>query len=324
MTLLAVGFSVFLGSGFWALYAQEGPSSAAQIKITVKETSQVNQDDIYLGDIADIHASDFLKEALSKIDVDTSPKPDKIKLLDNKKILSAIHTQQYLPENIKIVIPEHVYVKRMSQEITKQDIRTFLEQHLSTAYKGREFNLASLSVRGLELYPQGDVDFVLSSNDIVSQNGRLAVFLDVNINRKKQDRVSVTGQVDVFEKVLCVNRSFPKGKQLSREDVYLKKLNIFNLSGDYIKQFDRIENKILKTGVKKDEYLRSDLIEQQPLIQKGDIVTLVSKNENLLIVTSGVSKEDGFENELIRVENLNSGRLVQGIVRGKTKVEVRF
>lgn len=324
MILLAVCFSVFFMSGFCRLYAQKISSSGTQIKIAVKETSQVNQDDIYLGDIADIHASDFLKEALSKIDIDASPKPDKIKLLDNQKILSAIHGQQYLPENIKIVIPEHVYVKRMSQVISKQDIRKFIEQHLSTVYKGKEFNLTSLNVRGLKLYPKGDVDFILSSNDIVSQNGRMAVFIDVNINKKKQDRVSVTGQVSVFEKVLCVNRSFPKGKQLSREDVYLKKLNIFNLSGDYIKQFDRLENKVLKKSVKKDEYLRSGLIEQQPLIQKGDIVTLVSKNKNLVLVTSGVSKEDGFENELIQVENLNSGKLVQGIVRGKSKVEVRF
>lgn len=306
------------------MYAQETSSPRPRIKIVVRETSQVNRADIFLGDIADIYASDFLKDALLKINLEPSPKPDKIKLLDNKKIISAIHGQQYLPEDVNVILPERVYVKRLSQHVLKEDIKKFMEQHLSGAFKDKEFELVSLRVRGLELYPQGEVEFVLSSDDIIGQKGRIAVFIDVNVSGKKYDRLSVTGQVAVFENVLCVNRSFSKGTQLGREDVYFKKMNIFDLSDDYIRQFDRLEKKVLKASVKKDEYLKASLIDQPPLIQKGDMVTLVSKNENLLIVTSGISKEDGFENELIRVENLNSGKLVQGIVKGKTKVEVRF
>ena len=60
------------------------------------------------------------------------------------------------------------------------------------------------------------------------------------------------------------------------------------------------------------------------MVQKGDIVTLVARNENMLIVTSAISKEDGFKNELIKVENLNSGKLVRGIVKEKYKVEVVY
>ena len=66
------------------------------------------------------------------------------------------------------------------------------------------------------------------------------------------------------------------------------------------------------------------MLAESPLIKKGDIIRLIVKNDNLLIVTSGLSKENGFENQLIKVENLSSGKLVRGIVKEKSKVEVVY
>ena len=34
--------------------------------------------------------------------------------------------------------------------------------------------------------------------------------------------------------------------------------------------------------------------------------------------------EDGFENKLVKVENLNSGELVNGIIKDKSRVEVVY
>ncbi len=45
------------------LFAGDDPVANTDIRIVVKKTGTVNQSRIYLGDIADIHASGFLKEA---------------------------------------------------------------------------------------------------------------------------------------------------------------------------------------------------------------------------------------------------------------------
>ncbi len=220
--------------------------------------------------------------------------------------------------------PQQIYVKRLSQTIPKEKIRQFIDAKLSLLFKHQEYQLKLLNVRGLELYPQGDTTFEFDSNKIINKNGKLICNIDVIIDGKKEDRLSISGLVELYENVLYTKRSFKKGETISIDDVDLKKKNIFELSENFIKAFHEINGKILKSGVRKGVYLKTSLLTEPPMVQKGDIVTLVARNENLLIVTSAISMEDGFENELIKVENLNSGKLVRGIVKEKSKVEVVY
>jgi len=306
------------------LFAEDTLDRQTQIQVIVKETSSVKTPRVFLGDISYIHANGFLKEALEKIDMGPSPKPDKIKFYDKRKIISVIQGQRYLPDDIIITSPLRVYVKRLSQIISKQDVKKFIDQSLSRVLKNRDYKVSAFSVRGLEPYPQGNIQFSSDSMDMVDKNGKLSIFLDILINGKKEDRVSVSGVVSIYETVLCVKRSYSKGEMLSKENVYMEKRKMNDLDDTFIKSFDEIDGKILKSAVNRQESLKPGFFSVPPLIQKGDIVTLIARYENLLIVTTGVSIEDGFENELIKVENLDSGKLVRGIVKKKSKVEVVY
>jgi len=241
------------------LLADDGPKSGAKIEITVKETSIVQSSHIFLQDIADIKADVFLKETLGKIDFGLSPKPGKIKFIDKRKILSLIQRERYLPEDSAITCPDRIYVKRLSRQVSASDIQKYVEQCLSDNFKNKEYQLLSFNVKGLEPYPSGEVGFFSDPEEMVDKNGKLSLFVDIVIDGKKIDRVSVTG-----------------------------------------------------------------LVAFHPLIQKGDIVSLVAQNDTLLIVTKGICREDGFENDVIKVENLTSGKIVQGKIKEKSKVEVIY
>ncbi|MBU1340928.1 MAG: flagellar basal body P-ring formation chaperone FlgA [Proteobacteria bacterium] len=306
------------------LMADDGQRPNGDIKIIIKETNLVKKSDVLLGDISEIQANGFLKEALENIVLGSSPKPDKVKSFDRKKIVSIIQSQRYLPDNMTITSPQRIYVKRLCQTILKQDVKKFVDTRLSQVFKQKEYQLASFNVRGLEPYPQGKTLFRMESNDMIDKKGKLSLFLDVIIDGLKEDRLSVTGEVKVYENVLHAKRSFAKGETLGKADVFLEKNNIFDLGDNFIKTFEEIDKKILTSSVRKGECLKTSLLAEPPLIHKGDIVTLVAKNDNLMIVTSGISIEDGFENGVIKVENLTSGKLVRGIVKTKSKVEVVY
>ena len=308
----------------YSSFSADNQVSETCIKIMVKETSLVKQSHIFLGDIAEINANSFLKEVLEKIEIGGSPKPGKIKLFDKKKIVSIIQGQRYLPENIVITSPQQIYVKRLSQTISKEKIRQFVDAKLSRLFKQQEYQLKTLNVKGLESYPQGNTIFEFDSNVIINKNGKLISDIDVIIDGKKEDRLSISGRVALYDNVLYTRRFLKKGETISIDDIILKKKNIFELSENFIKVFQEVDGKILRSSVKKGDYLKTSLLTKPPMVQKGDIVTLVARNENLLIVTSAISMEDGFKNELIKVENLNSGKLVRGIVKEKSKVEVIY
>ncbi len=316
---------LFLYQGFLTdLFAEDGEKSENKIEITIKENNVVQSAHIFLGDIADIRADEFLRETIEKIDLGASPKPDKIRFIDKRRILSAISGERYLPKDMNISCPDRIYVKRLSRETSVQDIRKYVEKRLSGIFKNKEYQLITFHMRGLEPYPPGEIKFFSDSEDLVDKNGKLSLFVDIIIDGKKMDRVSVSGLVALYETVLLAKQSFEKGEVLSRENVYGEKKNIFEIGDNYIKDFKTIEGKLLLSGIRQGECITTNLVAFPPLIQKGDIVSLFARNDTLLIVTTGVCREDGFENDVIKVENMNSGKIIRGIVKEKSKVEVIY
>ena len=295
-----------------------------RIKIIISETNFVKKPYVFLKDIADIHASQFLKETLDNIEVGRSPKPGQVKIFDKNRILSLIEHQRYLPENIIFKSPSQVYVKRFSQEISKLEIRQFVELELAKIFKGKDYKLKTLHVRGLEQYPEGKMKLQFDSNEMINNSGKLKFYINVIIDGNQEGRLNISGQVAVYENIFFAQNDFARGDLISRDFVYQERKDIYSLRGGFVTSFDELDGKTVKSTVRKGDYFKHNILAESPLIKKGDIVRLIFKNDNLLIVTSGLSKENGFENELIKVENLGSGRLVRGIVKEKSKVEVVY
>ncbi len=295
-----------------------------RVKITISETNFVKKPYVFLKDIADIHASQFLKETLYNIEVGRSPKPGQVKIFDKNRILSLIEHQRYLPENIIFISPLQIYVKRLSQEISKKEIRQFVELELAKTFKGKDYKLKKLHIRGLEQYPEGKIKLQFDSKQKINNSGKLKFYIDVIIDGNQEDRLNISGQVAVYEKIFFAQNSLARGDIISQDCVYQENKDIYSLRGGFIISFDELDGKTVKSTIRKGDYFKHNLLAESPLIKKGDIVRLIVKNDNLLIVTSGLSKENGFENELIKVENIGSGKLVRGIVKEKSKVEVVY
>ncbi len=314
------GNCIYIGS----VFADNNQKNKDRINITINETNLVKSSHVLLKDIARVQADGFLKEALEKIEIGRSPKPGQVKLFDKKKILSVIEHQQYLPGNIVFNSPQQIYVKRESQRISKSKIRQSVDQYLAKALKGRDYQLKSLNIRGLEQYPAGIIKLQIDSGKIINNYGKLSCHMKIIIDGTKEDILNISGLVEVYEDVFFAKKNLVKGDIISSECVYQQKKNIYSLRDGFIKTFDEISGKIVKSNIGKNEYLKSNYLLETPLIEKGDIIRLVVKNNNLLIVAFGISMENGFENELIKVENIGSGKLVRGIVKAKSKVEVIY
>ncbi len=325
MKFLSLLASLAMGTMIWvhSLNA-ETLSSFREVKIFVEETNLVSGPEIFLGNIALIHADPFLKEVLQKIELGKAPKPGKIKHLNKRRILSLIQSQKGLPKDAMIDIPQNIYVKRASQQIKQQEIREQVNLFLADFFKGKEYELEWMKIKELGLYPQGELNLSIVSKSNVNQQGNLSVFMDILIDGNREDSIRVSGKVAIYENILCAVRNLAKGDALLEQDVYFVRKKLFGLQRDVVRNIQEINGKILKTSVQKDNYIKSSWLEEIPLIQKGDLVTLVARRNNLLIVTSGISKEDGYSDKLIRVENIGSGKIVRGVVREKTTVEVIY
>lgn len=306
------------------LSAAAGISDSPEVKVVVSGTSLVSGPRIFLGEVAQVQASSFLKDVLQKIELGKSPKPGKIKQLNKNHLVSLIQSQPGVPEGVMIDTPPQIYVKRTSQQIEQQDFQAQIDLFLSNVFKDREYELAQLRVEDTGVYPQGEVVFSVGSNSGVDKQGNFLVFMDILIDGKREDRIRISGKVAIYETVFCAKRDLAKGEPLLEKDVYSVRKNIFDLREDPARTHSEIEGKILKTNLKRDDYIKSSSLGEIPLIQKGEIVSLVARRNTLLIVTSAISKEDGYVDQLIRVENIGSGKIVRGLVKERSIVEVIY
>jgi flagella basal body P-ring formation protein FlgA len=280
------------------------------VKVVVAETNLVFGPMVILGEVAQIQASPFLKEVLQKIELENSPKPGEIKQLNKRRLVSLIQSQPGVPEGVVIDTPKKIYVKRESQQIEQQEVQAQVDLFLSGVLKDKEYELLQLRIDATGVYPQGDVTFFMGSNSSVDKQGNFTLSLDILIDGNREDRIRISGEVAVYETVLCAVRDLSKGEHLLETDVYSVRKNIFDLRTDVAGTYREIDKKILKRNLRKDDYIKSSCLQEIPLIHKGEMITLVARRNTLLIVTSAISKEDGYAGQLIRVKERSTVEVI--------------
>jgi flagella basal body P-ring formation protein FlgA len=326
--LLAAGVTLWMIFHlYWivpAVFASPDTLRQDRTVIRVQPNSVVTGDRVLLKDIAEIQASPFLKQSIENIDIGPSPQPNRIEVLEERKIAYQLRSLDYLPDDFQLICPDRVYVKRKGQQVSKEQIQAYLISRFDTVFASRTVEIKHLSFRGLEACPQGRVTFSADLDKLVSARGRIAGYLDIFVDSVLVDRINVTGELAVYDGVVFARQPIDKGQVLEPGDFYTKRVNIYKFNHPIVHRVSVVEGKMLQTGMKKDDCLKADNLTEPPLVRKGDIITLVAVHHHLKIVTTGMSKQDGFKNELIRVENLQSGKLVRGIVKENSIVEVVY
>jgi flagella basal body P-ring formation protein FlgA len=120
---------------------------------------------------------------------------------------------------------------------------------------------------------------------------------------------------------LVLSRSLQKGEVLSDEDIRLKPTRNQNLSGYFTKASD-VVGRTLKKTLSVDQVLLSRHLEIDWDIRKGQKVVIQSIAGPVTIENSGVARVDAQIGELVKAENEQSGKIVEGIVVSRKKIRV--
>jgi flagella basal body P-ring formation protein FlgA len=120
---------------------------------------------------------------------------------------------------------------------------------------------------------------------------------------------------------LVLSRSLKKGEVLSEEDIRVKQASNQNLSGYFTKASD-VVGRTLKKTLSVDQVLLSRHLEIDWDIRKGQKIIIQSISGPVTIENSGVARVDAQIGELIKAENEQSGKIVEGIVVSRKKIRV--
>ncbi|OQY02642.1 MAG: flagella basal body P-ring formation protein FlgA [Desulfobacteraceae bacterium 4572_130] len=294
-----------------------------KISINVSPSALVNSREYFLGDIAKIQGPDIIKDQIEKIYIGFSPSLGKIRTISKKQITAKIKSVSWLPYDVKITVPESVIIKRASQFLCEQQLKEIYINNVKQRLKNNDFKIRDFKVRGTELYPLGEINFTISSGNIKPIK-KTSFYLNVNVNGKKCGRIILSGWVDIFDNVVCFKNSFKRGHIIKDSDLFIKKLNISLIPNNYIKNLNYAVGMCVKRNVKSKDCLNKNILENPPLIKKGDIVKLIANKGNLRIKTTGIAIRNGKLNDQITVKNISSKKIVSGKIIEKGIVNIFF
>ena len=144
---------------------------------------------------------------------------------------------------------------------------------------------------------------------------------ETNMNRLGRKVLSQGVKAPERSFFLVLSRSLQKGEVLSEEDIRLTQTRNQNLSG-YLTKTSDVVGRTLKKTLSIDQVLLSRHLEIDWDIRKGQKIIIQSIAGPVIIENSGVARVDAQIGELIKAENEQSGKVVEGIVVSRKKIRV--
>jgi len=148
------------------------------------------------------------------------------------------------------------------------------------------------------------------------------VTAEVRCNGRKAWKLYVPVQLEVWQKVLVAAGPLQRGKLLQRGDMILAERTVSTQARGFVMDPSQAVGYRLKRALSEGDVINPGVIVAPPLIERGQNVTIEASSGPLRVQMSGIALEDGLAGEIIMVENRESGRKVEGVVRSGKTVEV--
>jgi len=134
--------------------------------------------------------------------------------------------------------------------------------------------------------------------------------------------VYVPVTVEVEAPVLVLKRALARLASVTAADVELQTRRLPGIAAGFIGELDQLEGRHLKRNLAAGSALTADALVADVLVRRGQQVTLLAASGPFEIRAQGQALSEGAANERIRVQNLTSRKIVEGVVENASTVRV--
>ncbi len=189
--------------------------------------------------------------------------------------------------------------------------KTSLE--INVYYEGGDINL-----------PSGEKKFIYKTRGSNQKAGRIPMTMEIRVNDHFQKRIRLNSRVLVSQEVIKTIRPVRKGEILSNEDVQLGTIQTERPLRNAIKNIDYALGFEAARNLSIGKILVPNFIKKPALGNKGDKIIILAEKGGMKITTPGILKEDGYEDAMVRVLNMESKKTIYGRLVDSNTVKVSF
>ena len=295
----------------------------AALQITFKQNAEVDGVTVTLGDIAQFDDNSEMARALASQKVTQAPSPG------NSISLNSLAIKQYL-ENTLSLTSEIQWNGAPTVSLTRTGIHigsTRIQKIIAHYLQQNSANLPNADIRFIPsalplpfVLPAGELTYeVIPSSPRILGSSRFSIIFRVDNQVAKN--MSVRGKIEALAPVVVAVNRLKRGTVLSPSDLTLaiKDLNEVNNPGLDVSSFS---GKKLTRNIKAGAVITLPMVATLPIIKRGERVKIVIRSGPLHLSASGIARTDGTHDQMIRVQNINSNKIIHCRVAAPGLVEV--
>jgi flagella basal body P-ring formation protein FlgA len=127
---------------------------------------------------------------------------------------------------------------------------------------------------------------------------------------------------EVEAQVLVLQRALARQSAVEAGDVELQTRRLPGIASGFISDVADLRGRHLKRAVAAGTPLTADVLVADVLVRRGQQVTLLAANGPFEIRAQGQALSDGGASQRVRVQNVTSGKIVEGVVENASIVRV--
>lgn len=120
-------------------------------------------------------------------------------------------------------------------------------------------------------------------------------------------------RVETETEVLVTSRPLLRGSAVTATDVQLQWRRFSGVSENYVKSVDELPRYRLRRPLTPGALLARDALEPAPVVQRGSLVTLRTGTAGFQVDAAGRALADAAAGQRVRVQNVASSKVVEGV-----------
>jgi flagella basal body P-ring formation protein FlgA len=154
----------------------------------------------------------------------------------------------------------------------------------------------------------------------LARSGRFEAIVEVAGNDTRRMRLSGTALATA--EVVTVNRALSRGALVRTSDIAIERRPRVQITPDMLTDPAQAVGRAARNTINAGRPLRGTDLTKPHLVQRNDFVTLIYEVPGITLTMRGKANEPGTEGDVVEVLNMQSKRLVHGVVTGQGRVVV--
>ena len=170
------------------------------------------------------------------------------------------------------------------------------------------------------MLPQGKLAIeVVPSNPTILKSSRFSLIF--RVDNKVRKNISIQGDLQALAPVVTATSSLRRGTILTQANTREELKDLTEYENPCTRQ-SLVLGKRLKRAVRAHGVIEAADVEIPPIVKRGEYVKIIITQGQLHLTATGIASTDGKLNEIIRVRNASSDKLIRGKVTAPGIVEV--